>query len=38
MTTSGEPDLFAVAASPEELFELLDRTEPPSLAPDSARF
>ncbi len=31
-------DLFAVAASPIELFELLDRTETPSLAPDSARF
>ena len=31
-------DLFAVAASPEELFELLDRTEPPSRPPDSARF
>ena len=31
-------DLFAVAASPEELFELLDRTEPPRLPSDSARF
>ncbi len=31
-------DLFAVAASPEELFELLDRTKPPRLPSDSARF
>ena len=30
-------DLFSVVASPKELFELLDRTEPPSLLPDSAR-
>lgn len=31
-------ELFAVAASPKELFELLDRTGPPRLPPDSARF
>ena len=31
-------ELFAVAASPTELFELLDRTGPPRLPPDSARF
>ncbi len=31
-------ELFAVAASPDELFELLDRTEAPDRPPDSARF
>ena len=31
-------NLFAVAASPKELFELLDQIEPPSLPPDSTRF
>ena len=31
-------DLFAVAASPDELFELLDRAAPPSPPSDSARF
>lgn len=31
-------ELFAVVASPRELFELLDRTEAPDRPPDSARF
>ncbi len=31
-------ELFDVAASPEEMFELLDRTTPPSQPADSAKF
>jgi predicted Rossmann-fold nucleotide-binding protein len=30
--------LFEVAETPEAVFEILDRIEPPSLVPKSARF